>query len=228
MPLKQISLAGTLAEIAALWIASDAGYYIVLPIFGLVPGYNNEPVGIALYYAFWVAVAVNAFWPVFKKWRPVENEFRAYALLLASFAGLVLFAFFVMPELPPIIWTESWDPPELMVANPWYLLPKAMEILLQQVLIAALVLSFSMRDFSMRAISMWSMAIFGGAHAVLSLYGLPFGYVVRFILSAMAFAFVFPRLILRVPNGFVVSYTAHWLYYAVTIVMAHTISPYAV
>lgn len=225
---KPSSLIGTLAEIMALWIASDVGYYIVLPLFGFSPGYNNEPVGIAFYYVFWVAVSVNAFWPVFKEWQPVENTSRMYLFLFASFAGLVLFAFFIMPELPSVIWTESWDPPELMVANAWYFLPKAAEILLQQVLIAALVLSFSMRKFDIHAISILSMVIFGGAHLVLSFYGLPFGYVARFVLSAMAFAFIFPRLILRVPNGFIVSYTVHWLYYVVTVIMAHTISPYAV
>lgn len=228
MPPKQISLIRTIAEIAAFWIASDAGYYIALPLFGFSSGYNNEPVGIALYYAFWTAVSVNTFWPIFKPWRPVKNMPRAYLLLLASFAGLVLFAFFVMPKLPSIVWTESWDPPELMVANPWYFLPKSMEILLQQVLIAAFVLAFSARGFSIRAISFWSAVIFGGAHLALSFYGLPFWYVVRFIFSAMAFAFIFPRLILRTPNGFTISYTVHWLYYVVTIIMAHTISPYAV
>jgi hypothetical protein len=40
------------------------------------------------------------------------------------------------------------------------------------------------------------------------------------------FGLVFPYLILRVPNGFVYSYSLHWLYYLVTIVMAHTLSPY--
>lgn len=225
---KQPSLIRTLAEIMALWIASDTGYYIVLPLFGFSPGYNNEPVGIALYYAFWVAVSVNTFWPIFKDWRPVENIPRAYLFLSASFAGLVLFALFAMPKLPSIVWTESWDPPELMVANSWYFLPKSMEILLQQVLIAALVLSFSARTFSVRAISIWSMVIFGGAHLMLLFSGLPFGYIVRFVFSAMAFALIFPRLILRTRNGFIVSYTVHWLYYAVTVIMAHTISPYAI
>ncbi|MDO8600067.1 MAG: hypothetical protein Q7R73_00395 [bacterium] len=225
---NQVSLIRTLSEIAALWIASDVGYYIVLPLFGFSAGYSNAPVGIALYYAFWVAVSVNTFWPIFKKWRPIVNVPRAYMFLLASFAGLVLFALFVMPKLPSIVWTESWDPPELMVANHWYFLPKAIEILLQQVLIAALVLAFSARGYSIRAISLWSMILFGGAHLALSFGGLPFGYVTRFIISAMAFGLIFPRLMLKAPNGFTISYTLHWLYYVVTVVMAHTISPYIV
>ncbi|MBI4225339.1 MAG: hypothetical protein HY617_03325 [Candidatus Sungbacteria bacterium] len=133
-----------------------------------------------------------------------------------------------MPKLPSIVWTESWNPPELMVANSWYFLPKSIEILLQQLLVAALVLAFSARNYSIRAISLWCMLIFGGAHLLLSFGELPFGYVVRFTASAVLFASVFPWLILRVPNGFAYSYMLHWFYYAVTVVMAHTVSPYAV
>jgi hypothetical protein len=42
---------------------------------------------------------------------------RANVFLLASVAAVAAFAVFSLPKLPSIIWTESWDAPELMVAN---------------------------------------------------------------------------------------------------------------
>lgn len=45
--------------------------------------------------------------------------------------------------------------------------------------------------------------------------------------SSAAFGLIFPVLLLRTTNGLAWSYSLHWLYYLVTIVMAHTLSPYA-
>ena len=217
----------TFAEIAVLWIVADIGYYGLLPALGFRRSYSAEPVVIALYYALGLAVAVFAFWRLYRTWKPCENRPRTYALVLLMFGAIFLFAAYILPNLPTIIWTESWEPPELMVVTSWYFLPKSVEILLQQLLIVALVLSFSAQRFSIRAISIWCALLFGGAHLILAFGGLPFGYVTRFVAAAMAFAFVFPYLILRVPNGFIYSYALHWFYYIATIVMAHLLSPYS-
>ena len=228
MPTKPIPLIRTLIQVVVIWIASDAGYYVLLPLLGLQSDYNISPVSITLYYIFWTVIAINTFWHIFNEWKPIKDRRYAYTFLLFSFAGLILFVSFALLRLPSIVWTESWDPPELMVANQWYFLPKSIEILLQQLLIAVLVIAFSSQKFSIRTISFWCMFLFGGAHLLLAFGGAPFLYVVRFTVSAMVFGFIFPNLILRVPNGFVYSYTLHWLYYVVTVIMAHTISPYAV
>jgi hypothetical protein len=131
-----------------------------------------------------------------------------------------------MPALPSVVWTEAWDAPELMVATPWYFLPKSIEILFQQLLIVALVFALTAERISVPIIAVCCALLFGAAHVLLGLGGLPFGYVVRFVAAATVFGLVFPYLILRVTNGFVYSYSLHWLYYLVTIVMAHTLSPY--
>lgn len=227
MPTKTIPLIRTLIQVAAIWIASDIGYYILLPLLGLQPNYNISPVGITIYYAFWIAITVSIFWDVFREWKPIEYRHSAHQVFLLSLIGLFLFAYFALPNLPSVTWTESWDPPDLLVANSWYFLPKAVEILLQQLLIAVLVLSFWTHKFSLRSISLWCMFLFGGVHLLLAFGGPPITYVVRFTLSAMVFGYLFPYLILRLPNGFLYSYTLHWAYYVVTVIMAHTISPYA-
>ena len=215
----------TIFKIAVIWILSDIGYYL-LPLLGLRTSYNDHPIWIALYYTFWVFISIFLFWNDFKGWEPVRSWRSAGIFMVMFITILVMFSYFIMPGLPPVIWTESWDPPDLMVANPWYLLPKAIEIFLQQLLISVLVISFLRNKFDIRIISIICMALFGGAHFFLALNKLPIEYVVRFIVSATAFGYLFPRIIVR-PNGFLYSYGLHWFYYVITIIMAHTVSPYA-
>ena len=108
-----------------------------------------------------------------------------------------------------------------MIATPWYFLPKSIEILFQQLLVVALVLILSAQQYSIRRISIYSAALFGGIHILLAFGGVPIGYVIRFMVAASAFGFIFPYLLLRVPNGLAYSYVVHWLYYALSVVMPH-------
>lgn len=224
---RRAQLIRTLGLVAGLWIASDVGYYLLLPALGLRRGYNAAPMEIAAYYGFCSMIAVIVFRRLFRQWATFENRLSAYILLSVSFGIVVVFTAFLLPLLPPINWRESWEPPELMVATPWYFLPKSIEILFQQLLIVAAVLAFSAQQYSLRTISIVCALLFGGTHVLLAYGGMPFGYVARFIGAAMVFGFVFPYLILRLRNGFAYSYLTHWLYYAITVILAHTISPYA-
>jgi hypothetical protein len=81
------------------------------------------------------------------------------------------------------------------------------------------VLSLAAEHCSLHRISICCAAGFGAAHVLLALGGVPTAYVIRFMVSAMAFGFMFPFLILRVPNGLAYSYIVHWLYYAVSVVL---------
>lgn len=222
--------AQTLLQIAAIWVVSDAGYYLLLPALGVQASYNAASVAATLYYAFWVGIAVITFWPLYKswtqygKWDTFENRLTSYVVWSLSFAGCILFATYLLPLLPPITWNESWNPPEIRVATPSYFLPKSIEILFQQLLVVALVLALAARQFGIRKISIICALVFGGAHILLAFGGVPLGYVIRFMLSATLFGFAFPYLILRVPNGLAYSYVIHWLYYAASVVMPHIFS----
>ena len=224
-------VAWTLAQIAAIWIASDIGYYFLLPALGVQPSYNAGSVGVTLYYVFWVGIAVITFWPVYgtwprySRWVTFENRLTSYVIWSLAFAGCALFAAYVLPLLPSINWTEPWNPPDIRVATSWYFLPKSIEILFQQLLIVALVLLLSARRQSIRNIAVYCAVLFGGAHIFLLFGGMPIGYVIRFMAAASAFAFAFPYLLLRVPNGIAYSYIVHWLYYAITVAMPHIFSP---
>lgn len=227
---RRAELIWALAQIAAIWIASDIGFYFLLPALGVQPSYNTGSVAITLYYAFWVGIAVITFWhlygtwPQYGRWATFEKPLTSYIVWSLAFAGCTLFAAYLLPLLPPINWTQSISPPEVVIATPWYFLPKSIEILLQQLLIVAMVLALSVERFSLRKIAVYCALSFGGAHVLLAFGGVPWGYVIRFMVAAAAFGFVFPYLILRVPNGLAYSYIVHWVYYAVTVVMPHLIS----
>ena len=216
-----------IAPVAAIWVASDLGYYLVLPRLTSPVAYNAAPVTIALYYLFWVGVTVAAFRPVYRQWRPFRGRWCGLLPFFASIAALFVFAFTVLPSLPSIKVDADWDPPELLFATSWYFLPKAVDILFQQLLVVVLVLSFAAERCRMVTMSLCCAGLFGGTHLLLAFGGVPAGYVIRFTLVAAAFGLAFPYLILRVPNGFAWSYLTHWSYYAISVALAHTISPYA-
>jgi hypothetical protein len=212
-----------------MWVASDVGYYFLLPALDQKSNYNDGPIGATLYYVFWVGLAIITFWPQYAswsqhtKWRTFENRLVSALVWCIAFAASVAFIAYVLPALPQFDWREAWTPPELPVATPWYFLPKSIDILFQQLLIIALVIALASKKFSLRQISVYCACLFGAAHLLLAFGAVPWIYVIRFAVLAAIFGIVFPYLILRVPNGFAYSYILHWAYYALTIIMARTI-----
>jgi hypothetical protein len=217
-------LSSTLALIASIWIVSDLGYYFLLPLLGVKSSYNAGSVAIALYYIFWIGIAVITFWDLYSRWAKFDNRLASYAVWSISFGGCTLFAAYLLPLLPPTNWTQPWSPPDVAVATEWYFLPKSIDILFQQLLIVALVLSLLARGYDIRRISFYCAALFGGTHILLAFGGVPLGYVIRFMVFAALFGLIFPHLILRTANGLGYSYMLHWLYYAITVVMPRIFS----
>ncbi|MBI5321746.1 hypothetical protein [Bradyrhizobium sp.] len=69
---QDAQLLGTLAQVAAIWIVSDAGYYFLLPLFGVQANYNAGSLAVTLYYGFWVGITVIIFWPAFCQLAPMR------------------------------------------------------------------------------------------------------------------------------------------------------------
>lgn len=216
-----------LAQTAAIWGLSDAGYYLLLPAMGIEPNYNGGSIAVMLYYLFWTGISVIMFWPIYASWpehaawTTFGNRLTSSIIWSLAFVGCLVFAAYVLPLLPAVNWKESWTPPDLAVATPAYFLPKSIEILFQQLLVVALVLALAARRHSIRTISIICAVAFGSVHILLALGGMPVGYVIRFMIFASAFGFVFPYLILKVPNGLAYSYVLHWTYYALSTLLPH-------
>ncbi len=221
------AIAGTVGLVAAIWIVSDVGYYYLFPALGLTPSYNDHPVWSAVYYVAWTAVTLVAFRRTYRGWTAFDGGAPAMVASALLALGFAAYAICVPPLLPVITWTETWAPPDILLADPWYFLPKSADILFQQLLIVVLVLALAAREHDLRRISVLCAMLFGGTHLLLVFGGLPLLYVIRFTIFATLFGFLFPYLILRVRNGLVWSYSLHWVYYAATLLTAHYLSPYA-
>jgi len=226
------TLLRTLGLIAGLWVISDLGYYLLLPQLSLIPDYNQSPVSIATYYLFWVGVAVILFfrvyctWPIYAKWIAFENRPLSLALWIGFFAAATTFTGIILPALPPFQWPAEWGvPPQLPLATTLYFLPKSIEILFQQLLVIALVLTLAAEGFSLRKTSIVCALMFGGVHVLLVFDQVPWSYAIRFEALATGFGLVFPVLILRVRNGFAYAYALHWGYYALTLYLARAVGP---
>jgi hypothetical protein len=221
----------TISFIVGIWTGSDLIYYFLLPGLGQKTSYNEDPIANSLYYVFWAGVAVIVFWPQYAswprytRWATFENRLASLGVWLLAFAGTVVFVAYVLPALPPFNPRAGTSPPELPLATPWYFLPKSIEILFQQLLVVALVLSLAAEKYSLRQISISCALLFGGSHFLLVLGGASWGYAIRFATLAALFGLAFPYLILRIPNGLAYSYVTHWAYYAATILMARTVGP---
>ena len=63
--------------------------------------------------------------------------------------------------------------------------------------------------------------LFGAFHLSLALNSYNPVYVFRYTIAATIFGAIVPTLILRLRNGFLISYALHWGYYAVDIAAIH-------
>lgn len=211
--------------IAALWVFANLGYYFALPLFGFGLSYNDDPIVIALYFLFWACASTLYFRDLFAAWLTPDRRIWTYGALSLGLAGLawsLLYALTLLPALhgPALPFSD------LLLATPWYFLPKAVEILVQQLLTTALILALHFHFRSFRQVLAGYAFVFGGSHiALYALAGAPVPYAA--VMTAVAFAStaVFPYLILRVRGGLVYSYAIHLFFYILFAMLLRTWPP---
>ncbi|UYV37740.1 hypothetical protein N4R57_01060 [Rhodobacteraceae bacterium D3-12] len=208
--------------VGAMWIASSWAYYALRSALALESGYDDAPILFAAFYLAWSGAALLLFRPSLSPHispRRLIGHAIALAPVLLAYAGFVVF---VLPLLPPVSTLRApANPPEFMFASAWYYLPKSIDILFQQILVAALVLNAARARFSLPAISLGMAVLFGGFHLTLIFDGFTSLYVARFTLAATAFGLLIPFLYLRLRNGFRWAYGLHWSFYALDAVVTH-------
>ena len=210
-----------LSEIVAIWIISDIGYYLLVPLIG---DYSTHPFKMAVYYLFWVVITLINFWAFYKHWGTIKGSTSTLGIIALACVGIGLYFYYIYPLFPPLSWTSTLPPPsDLLYASSWYFVPKSIEIALQQLLIVAMVLAFKAQGFSVHTTARWSAVLFGGMHVLLALSGSSFMYVLVFTSAATLAGFIFPYLIVRVKDGLIYSYLLHWGFYAVIIVAARVL-----
>lgn len=211
----------TVLIIAGAWTFSSLGYFQLEPVLRADIGYNDAPLQYAAYYGFWSLGVFAIFRGSFKRagdLSPTPFRLAVLSIMALVFAG---FALIVLPRLPETEWTRTNNPVEFFWANSWYFLPKAVEILFQQILIAALV--FALNDLNLRLwkISALVAILFGGFHLTLAFsYPNPI-YVMRYSFAAAGFGALVPWVLLRLRHGFLITLSIHAGYYVIDNILIH-------
>ena len=210
------------ALVALLWSVSSWGYYVLVEVLEVESGYNDAPILSAAFYLAWTILALWLFGDTLKgeMSRPVVFG-HAFALtpLLLIYAAFVTFALPLLPEVS--VYRAPPNPPEFMFASAWYYLPKSVDILFQQVLVAVIIRRADTVGLPMRTISVLMAILFGGFHLTLALDGFTTLYVARFTVAATLFGLIVPYLYLRKPHGFRWAYGLHWGFYALDATVTH-------
>ncbi|WP_313137758.1 hypothetical protein [Paracoccus jeotgali] len=135
----------TFAAAISIWTAATISYYWLLGPLGVQDGLNDAPVFYAAFYAVWSGAAYLAFRRPHFGWLTAELVGRHVGpgILLA----IVLFgiAAIGIPSLPGLPLGASDGPPHPFKMTSAYFLPKSAEILLQQLLIAAITIELKAR-----------------------------------------------------------------------------------
>lgn len=218
------NMLSTLALVAVFWSVSSWGYYALVEALAVESGYDDAPILFACYYLGWSMVALLAFRQVFARQlsRPILFAHAvALAPILIAYGAFVSLALPLLPDVS--IFRAPPNPPEFMFASAWYYLPKSVDILFQQVLVAAMVLRAHQARVPLRAICILMAVMFGGFHLTLALDGFSPLYVARFTVAASIFGLVTPWLYLRTRYGFRWAYGLHWGFYALDAVITHLV-----
>lgn len=229
MPIADENISGplyvVLAKVAALWIVANVGYFVLFPLFGYGLSYNAEPIIFAGYFLLWTIISIFHFKDLFSKLSPSRTHiwmYSALSLLCAALVWGLLYLFSLVPVLNgPALAPYS----DIVLATPWYFLPKSFEILMQQVLITALVYALAVRYRTLKKIQIAYALSFGLAHVLMIFTDSPSAYAVIMTVGAVLSTFLFPQLMLRVRGGFVIAYTIHLLFYILLAMTLHTWPP---
>lgn len=215
-----------LATIAALWALANAGYFFIFPALGYPIDYNEAPVAIAVYFLFWTVLSINYFRRLFSTWLAPGASLWVYGALSFGFAGAIVALVHVFSHFPALQGPELAPYTDLLLSTPWYFLPKAVEVWMQQILITILVLELHYRLGSYKKVLVAYAATFGLAHVLLfALSSAPGAYATIMTVAALGSTWVFPRLILRVRGGLVYAYVIHLMFYILLAMFLHAWPP---
>jgi len=219
-------LLGLILKITFAWGFANVGYFYVLPLFNYEISYNTEPFVISAYFLLCAFVCVLAFWKVLVKNFIKRSYIWLYGLLSVAFAFALVLSLYAFSFIPALRGPALAPYTDILFATPWYFLPKSVDILLQQILIAVFLLDLPPFFKSMvRVRTVYALA-FGGAHvALFTLTGAPFGHAFVMTIGALLSSFIFPYFILKVRGGFLFSYMTHLTLYLILAVVLRTWPP---
>lgn len=178
------------------------------------------------YFLAWAALSLALFWNTFSHWFKPESKGWVYILLILGLASGVMILLYILSLLPVASGPVLAPYTDLIVATPWYFLPKAAEILVQQIIIAALVLTFYAHSRSLHQVIINYAITFGGGHVLFFfLSGTPTPYATIMTAGAVVSSLFFPYLILRKNGGILYCYAIHLAFYLCLAIVLHVWPP---
>ncbi len=215
-----------LLRIAGLWMLATMGYYVALPAFGYHLSYNAAPVAIACYFLVWAVISFLFFLDLFRAWSDGGSRLWWYGGVSLACSAVVWGLLYALSLLPVLQGPQMAPYSDLLLSTPWYFLPKSVDILVQQILTAALILALHFRLGSFKKVLIGYGVCFGGAHVLLyALSDAPPPYALIMTVGALLSTLVFPYLIVRVREGFVYAYAIHLVFYILLAMLLHTWPP---
>ncbi|GAA3868243.1 hypothetical protein [Celeribacter arenosi] len=217
-------MAPIFALVGLLWTVSSWGYYALVEVLEVESGYDDAPIVFAVFYLGWTTLAFWLFRRTLKgkiSLQVIVGHAIALAPLLLAYATFVTFALPLLPDVS--VYRAPPNPPEFMFASAWYYLPKSVDILFQQTLVAVMVRRADVVGLQIRTISILMAILFGGFHLTLALDGFTPLYVARFTVAATLFGLIVPYLYLRNRHGFRWAYGLHWGFYALDATITHLV-----
>ena len=216
----------TLIKVSAIWGFANLGYFVLFPLFHIPLSYNTAPEAIALYFFGWFIASVYLCWDVLEEWLPEKSFAWRYGAQAIASAIIIWFAIYEFSALPIPAGKKLIPYSDLLFATPWYFFPKSIEILVQQVLITTMVLSFARYYKSLSTVMLNYAFFFGGGHVVLfASSSAPTPYALMMTFTALLSTFIAPYMVLRVRGGVLINYVLHILVYIIIASTLHTWPP---
>jgi hypothetical protein len=209
-------------KIALIWGGATAFYYEIFPRLGINLSYNSSPVLIAFYYFIISLITILSFKNTYSKWAHLNGRLWFYGVQGVVVCVTFLLSWYFISFLPNTHGLKMGTNLDLVLATPWYFLPKVFEILVQQLLIVAFVIEFNEKLRSLKKIVIAYIVCFVGAHVILYIFNkAPKPYTLIMVISAFLSAFVLPYLLLKTRRGFIYTYILHFLFYIALAFLIH-------
>jgi len=209
---------------ALIWLLSSFAYYFLVEARSLENGYDDASVFFFFFYLFWSVVAVAVFRSTFLAFFEPQELIHNAIVIGAGLTVLSGYVIYGLPLLPEVsVEKAPPNPPEFMFASAWYYLPKCADVLLQQVIVAGLILHYKGQGISTFRLSLYLAVAFGAFHLLLTFDGFTSLYVGRFTFASTVFGFCLPYLYLHLRFGIAIAYLGHWTFYALDATITHIV-----
>lgn len=128
-------------------------------------------------------------------------------------------SYIIITYLNPPVWNFDSSGVSFLLLNDFYIWAKPMDVFIQQLLINLLVLRLHSLSMNINQITKLLLIGFGGIH-ILQILRINFAIGLMFIFAAIMFSFVFPRMILKVKNGYIYNFMIHLAVYNIAAIVA--------